>query len=140
MDGKIHNKETLLYGCKKESPDYMEEILHHQKGYVNRDKLISAYSEWAEENGYDRLRISVIDLSIPPDFKSTVNIQAIEMNKKINPCPFCRNKNFKLYTIGHGRSHQKDMLQCLTPTCILRYIAFPVNEWQKQLKRRTDNE
>jgi hypothetical protein len=74
MDGKIHNKETLLYGCKKGDPDYMEEILHHQKGYVNKDKLISAYSEWAEKNGYDRLRISVIDLSIPPDFKSTVNI------------------------------------------------------------------
>ena len=67
-------KETLLYGCKIGQPNYMEEILYQCKGYVNHDEVMNKGKEWAKVNGYDRLRISVVDLSIPPNFKATVNI------------------------------------------------------------------
>lgn len=66
--------ETLLYGCKVGEPNYMEEILYQCKGYVNHDEVMNKGKEWAAKNGFDRLRISVIDLSIPPNFKQTVNI------------------------------------------------------------------
>lgn len=77
MDGKIHNLETLLYGCKIGQPDYMEEVLHACKGYVNKEKLMEQGKQWAEANGYDRLRVHVVDLSTPPDFGQN--------NKQIKP-------------------------------------------------------
>jgi len=65
--------ETLLYGCKIGEPKYMEEILYQCKGYVNHDEVMNKGNEWAKANGYDRLRISVIDLSIKPDFVKAIN-------------------------------------------------------------------
>ena len=67
-------KNTLLYGCKIDAPNYMEEILYECKGYVNKDELIKKGEAWAKQNGYDRLRIAEIDLSIPPNFKQSINI------------------------------------------------------------------
>lgn len=64
--------ETLLYGCKIGEPDHMEEILYQCKGYVNQDEVMTKGKEWAANNGYDRLRISVVDLSTPPDFRNTI--------------------------------------------------------------------
>ena len=32
--------ETLLYGCKKGEPKYMEEILYQCKGYTNKKELM----------------------------------------------------------------------------------------------------
>jgi hypothetical protein len=64
--------ETLLYGCKIGDPDYMEEILYQCKGYTNKEELLIKGKKWAEANKYDRLRISVVDLSIPPNFAQTV--------------------------------------------------------------------
>jgi hypothetical protein len=66
--------ETLLYGCKIGQPDYMEEILYQCKGYVNQEDLMTKGQSWAAANGYDRLRISVIDLSIPPNFQKSIII------------------------------------------------------------------
>ena len=65
-------KETLLYGCKIGEPDYMEEILYQCKGYVNKEEVMAKGIQWAKNNGYDRLRISVIDLSTPPNFIQTI--------------------------------------------------------------------
>lgn len=67
-------KETLLYGCKIGQPNYMEEILYQCKGYVNQEDVMKKGEAWAANNGYDRLRISVIDLSIPPNFKASLSI------------------------------------------------------------------
>lgn len=67
-------KETLLYGCKIGEPDYMEEILYQCKGYVNRDNLIATGKAWAQKNGYDRLRIAIVDLTKGPDFTKTIQI------------------------------------------------------------------
>jgi hypothetical protein len=66
--------ETLLYACKKGEPDHMEEIVYQCRGHVNRDELLSKGREWAEKNGYDRLRVSVVDLTTTPDFKGTVTV------------------------------------------------------------------
>jgi hypothetical protein len=66
--------ETLLYGCKIDQPDYMEEILYQCKGYVNKDEIMNKGKIWADKNGYNRLRISVINLSIPPNFTKTINV------------------------------------------------------------------
>lgn len=65
--------ETLLYGCKIGEPNYMEEILYECKGYTNQEELLKKGQEWAKNNGYDRLRISVIDLSIEPNFIQAIN-------------------------------------------------------------------
>lgn len=66
-------KETILWGCKVDEPDYMEEVLYSRRGYVNKKSLMEAGEEWAKQNGYDRLRIAVIDPSTPPNFGETVN-------------------------------------------------------------------
>lgn len=65
--------ETLLYGCKIGEPSYMEEILYECKGYTNREELLAKGQAWAKNNGYDRLRISVIDLGIAPNFVQAIN-------------------------------------------------------------------
>lgn len=65
-------KETLLYGCKIGEPKYMEEILYQCKGHVNHDEVMEQGKKWAAKNGYDRLRISVVDLSTPPNFAKTI--------------------------------------------------------------------
>lgn len=65
--------ETLLYGCKVSEPSYMEEILYQCKGYTNLEELLAKGQQWADNNGYDRLRISVIDLNIAPNFINTIN-------------------------------------------------------------------
>jgi hypothetical protein len=66
--------ETLLYGVKIGEPDYMADVLYECKGYVNNDELMAKGKVWADANGYDRLRVSVIDLSTPPNFAKTVNV------------------------------------------------------------------
>lgn len=66
--------ETLLYACKIGQPNHMEEVLYACKGYTNLEELKTKGEEWAAKNGYDRVRITVIDLSTPPDFKQTVKI------------------------------------------------------------------
>lgn len=65
--------ETLLYGCKIGDADYMEEILYQCKGYTNQEELLKIGEQWAKNNGYDRLRISTIDLSIAPNFVDNIN-------------------------------------------------------------------
>lgn len=66
--------ETLLYGCKIDQPDYMEEILYQCKGYTNKEELMQKGKQWAEVNGYDRLRIREINLSQKPDFIKAITI------------------------------------------------------------------
>jgi hypothetical protein len=66
--------ETILHGCKIGQPDYMEEILYQCKGYVNETEIMQKGKEWADRNKYDRLRISKIDLTTPPNFVNTLTI------------------------------------------------------------------
>ena len=73
MKIQTQQTETLLYGCKKGQPDYMEEILYQCKGYTNIEEMKAKGEKWAADNGYDRLRVSVVDLNTPPNFKGTVS-------------------------------------------------------------------
>jgi hypothetical protein len=66
--------ETLLYGCKADQPDHMEEILYQCKGYTNKEDLMQKGKDWAEKNGYDRLRIREINLSQKTDFTQAITI------------------------------------------------------------------
>jgi len=69
-----NTKTTVLYACKVGDPDYMEEVLFEQDGYVNIDKLKDKAQKWCNDNGYNRVRVSVINLSTPPNFAGTVNV------------------------------------------------------------------
>lgn len=66
--------ETLLYGCKIDQPDHMEEILYQCKGYTNKKELMQKGKQWAAENGYNRLRITEIDLKQKADFIKAITI------------------------------------------------------------------
>ncbi len=59
--------ETVLYGVRIENEDWQEEIIT-----TNAAKIHEA-SAWAKANGFDRLRIAKIDLSVAPDFSKTLN-------------------------------------------------------------------
>ena len=66
--------ETVLYGCKIEQPDYMEEILYQCKGYTNKEELLNKGKQWADQNWYNRLRLREIKLNQKPDFREAINI------------------------------------------------------------------
>lgn len=74
MKPQTHTTETILWGCKLNQPDYMEEILYQCKGYTNLDDLLNKGNQWAKNNGYNRIRISVIELNKKPDFSKAINI------------------------------------------------------------------
>ena len=46
--------------------------------------------------------------------------------EELKACPFCKEKNFKLYSIGQLETK---MLQCQTVKCPLWGIAFRVEAW-----------
>jgi hypothetical protein len=58
--------EKILYGVKKENPDYMEEIITTHSDRIEAAKI------WAANNGFNRFRVAEIDLSIKPDFIKTI--------------------------------------------------------------------
>ena len=70
--------ETLLHGCKIGEPNYMEEILYQCKGYTNKNELMEKGKQWANKNGYDRLRITERNLMEKPDFTKTINTRIIQ--------------------------------------------------------------
>jgi hypothetical protein len=66
--------ETLLYGCKIDQPDHMEEILYQCKGYTNKEELMQKGKDWAKIKGYNRLRLREINLSQKTDFIEAITI------------------------------------------------------------------
>ena len=60
-------KETILWAVKVGDEDWQEQII------TTDESKIEEASNWAKENGYDRLRVAVIDLGVKPDFPSTIN-------------------------------------------------------------------
>lgn len=59
----------VLFAVRKGDEDWQEQLITEQP-----DK-IQAASEWAKQNGFDRLRIAEIDLGTAPDFTKTINIK-----------------------------------------------------------------
>ena len=65
---------TLAYACEIGQPDYMESIIYECRGYTNLDELEAACVAYAEKNNIDRIRITVLDMSVKPDFAKSVNL------------------------------------------------------------------
>lgn len=57
--------DVVLWGVKKGDPDWEEVII------TNKSENIEKAKKWAEENGFDRLRVSNIDMNEAPDFTKT---------------------------------------------------------------------
>ena len=57
-------KETVLWGTK----DGWEHLI------TSDPAKIEAATKWAQDNGFTNIRVSVIDLTTPPDFASTLNV------------------------------------------------------------------
>jgi len=61
-------KHKILFAVRIGEPDYMEELITEQS-----DKIEEA-SAWARANGFDRLRVAVVDLGAKPDFVGAVRV------------------------------------------------------------------
>lgn len=57
----------ILWGTKIGDPDWEEELI------TECEERIPAATEWAKQNGFDRLRVAEMDDS-PPDFTGTLNV------------------------------------------------------------------
>lgn len=64
-DDKFATGGKVLWGTKVGEPDYNEQLI------TENENQIEAAKKWAEQNGFDRLRIQNLDLTTPPDFKKT---------------------------------------------------------------------
>lgn len=60
--------ETVLWGVKIGNPDAHEEVLYTCQGYTNLQELASKGEAWAAQNGYNRLRIAILDMTTKPKF------------------------------------------------------------------------
>jgi hypothetical protein len=67
LDKKPTNGIKVLFAVKIGEEDWEEQLITEVEG------LIPEASEWAKNNGFDRLRVAVIDDSFP-DFAGTVRV------------------------------------------------------------------
>ena len=58
----------ILWATKIGAPDHYEQLITEQSD------MIEPASQWAIDNGFDRLRIADVDLTKVPDFTKTLNI------------------------------------------------------------------
>ena len=67
----MNKTEYILWGVAIGQPNYREEILFVNSTVIDaaNEKLI----ELARSKGYDRLRVSKVDLSKKPNFLNTIN-------------------------------------------------------------------
>jgi len=57
----------ILWATKIGAPDHYEQLITEQPD------MIEPASQWAIDNGFDRLRIADVDLTEVPDFTKTLN-------------------------------------------------------------------
>lgn len=60
--------ETILFAVKKGEPDYMEQVI------TNKAERIEDAKVWALNNGFHKMRVSTIDLSVRPDFAKPIQL------------------------------------------------------------------
>lgn len=56
----------ILWAVRIGNEDWEEELI------TEVESRIPAASEWAKANGFDRLRIADVDLSVKPDFRNVL--------------------------------------------------------------------
>jgi hypothetical protein len=61
------NNATVLFAVRIENEDWQEELI------TEHADQIEPASTWALANGFNRLRVATIGLSVPPDFTKTIN-------------------------------------------------------------------
>lgn len=59
---------TILWAVKIGDPDWAEQVI------TQRSYKIEEAKQWATENGFDRFRVSTLDMTEKPDFSSTLNL------------------------------------------------------------------
>jgi hypothetical protein len=59
-------KEKILFATRIGDEEWKEELI------TDNEENIEAATAWAIKNGFDRIRIAEIDLSIIPDFTKTI--------------------------------------------------------------------
>jgi DNA polymerase III sliding clamp (beta) subunit (PCNA family) len=95
--------ETVLFAVRKGEPDYNEVLITN-----NPDKIEDA-KKWALANGFDRLRISKIDMMEKPDFKKTF-VYGGEIKNKFNSYEDFVKQNIGkdkiVITVGSGGTSQ----------------------------------
>lgn len=64
--------EYLLYGVAKGKPDYMEKVLFVDDKPI---RITEKLRDMASAKGFDRLRTSMVDLKIAPDFTKALNFK-----------------------------------------------------------------
>ena len=60
-------QETILFAVKIGEADYLEQVI------TTDPKKIEAAKVWAMSNGFDRLRVAIINLNTQPNFINTIN-------------------------------------------------------------------
>jgi hypothetical protein len=63
--------ETLLYGLPKDATERYEEVLLLSNA---TPELIERVKVLATRDGFHSFRVAQIDLSVPPDFRNTLNV------------------------------------------------------------------
>jgi len=58
----------ILWATKKNEPEWKEQLITEQESNIEKA------TKWAIENGFDRLRVSDIDLTDRPDFQGGIKI------------------------------------------------------------------
>jgi DNA polymerase III sliding clamp (beta) subunit (PCNA family)/GNAT superfamily N-acetyltransferase len=66
-DSKFEKGGEILWATKIGEPDYNEQLITENSSQIENAK------KWAIENGFDRIRVSTIDMSSKPDFKKGMN-------------------------------------------------------------------
>lgn len=61
-------KVKILWGVRVGDEDWQEQLI------TEDESKIPAAMAWARANGFDRLRVAVVDLSKPPDFRRAVSV------------------------------------------------------------------
>ncbi len=61
--------EKVLWATKKGEQSWMEQVITSTTSEAHLEKA----KQWALSNGFDRLRVSILDMSQKPDFSKVIN-------------------------------------------------------------------
>ena len=64
----MHKTYTILWAVKIGEPSWAEQVI------TERSDKIEEAKQWATKNGFDRFRVSTLDMTEKPNFNSTLNL------------------------------------------------------------------
>jgi len=69
----MSTKETVVWATKVGEESWQEEVVYGG-GKLLTEGQLSDCKEWCKANGFDRIRVKTLDLSVAPNFAQSVNI------------------------------------------------------------------